>query len=56
MAFWARAFRIGGRLAPLLLVVLVASCGGSSEQYPQSTLHPKSDFTRMLDGVFMTTV
>ena len=57
MAFWARAFRIAGRLAPLVLVVLaVASCGGTSEQYPQSTLHPKSDFTRMLDGVFMTTV
>src|SRR5687768_13821991 len=57
MAFRARAFRTASRLAPLVLVVLaIASCGGTSEQYPQSTLHPKSDVTRMIDGVFMTTV
>ncbi|MEO8227683.1 MAG: cytochrome c oxidase subunit II [Gemmatimonadota bacterium] len=43
------------RVAPLLLVVavLLASCGGN---YPQSTLQPKADFARMIDGVFMNTV
>ena len=40
-------------LAPLLMVLAVAAC---AREYPQSTLSPKSDFTRMIDGVFMTTV
>jgi cytochrome c oxidase subunit II len=40
-------------LAPFLVVLAVAACG---QHYPQSTLSPKSDFTRMIDGVFMTTV
>src|SRR5918993_1982029 len=57
IAFGARAFRTARQLAPLLLVLLaIASCGGTSEQYPQSTLHPKSDFTTILDDVLMTTV
>jgi cytochrome c oxidase subunit 2 len=57
MAFRARFFRAVRRLAPVLLIALAfAACGGTSEQYPQSTLHPKADFTRMIDDVFMTTV
>ncbi len=57
MAFRARFFQAARRLAPVLLIALaLAACGGTSEQYPQSTLHPKADFTRMLDDVFMTTV
>lgn len=57
MAFRARFFQAARRLAPVLLIALAfAACGGTSEQYPQSTLHPKADFTRMLDDVFMTTV
>ncbi len=57
MAFRARFFQAARRLAPALLIALaLAACGGTSEQYPQSTLHPKADFTRMLDDVFMTTV
>jgi cytochrome c oxidase subunit 2 len=56
MAFWARATKTACRLAPATLIVLAAACGGTSTQYPQSTLHPKSDFTAILDGVFMITV
>ncbi|MGE5091997.1 MAG: cytochrome c oxidase subunit II [Bacillota bacterium] len=53
MAFRA-AVRRALRLAPFLIVLLVlAAC---AHEYPQSTLNPKSDFTRMIDGVFMTTV
>jgi cytochrome c oxidase subunit II len=42
------------RQAPFLLIALVlAACG---RDYPQSTLRPHSDITRMIDGVFMNTV
>lgn len=48
------AVRRALRVAPFLIVLLVlAACG---RDYPQSTLHPRSDFTRMIDGVFMNTV
>ena len=40
-------------LAPFVMVLALAAC---AHEYPQSTLSPKSDFTRMIDGVFMTTV
>src|SRR5687767_2953477 len=57
MAFWARAFQTARRLSPPLLIALTfTACRGTSEQYPQSTLHPKSELTAMIDGVFMTTV
>lgn len=57
MASWTRAARRIRWWAPVVLVSLaLAACGGTSEQYPQSTLHPKADFARMLDGVFMHTV
>jgi cytochrome c oxidase subunit 2 len=38
---------------PLLVIAVLAGCSG---KYPQSTLDPKTDFTRMVDDVFMTTV
>ncbi len=42
------------RQAPFLIIALVlAACG---RDYPQSTLRPHSDITRMIDGVFMNTV
>jgi cytochrome c oxidase subunit 2 len=45
------------RWVPAVLIPLaLAACLGTSAQYPQSTLHPKSDFTRLLDGVLMNTV
>ena len=50
MAFWARAFRTARRLTPILLIalaVVIAGCAGTSEQYPQSSLHPKSDMARI---------
>ncbi|HEX6090877.1 MAG TPA: cytochrome c oxidase subunit II [Gemmatimonadales bacterium] len=57
MAFWARAFHTARRVAPVLLIALaMAACGGTSAEFPQSTLHPKSDLTSTIDGVFMTTV
>jgi cytochrome c oxidase subunit 2 len=57
MTSWARAFGRTGRVAPFLVFALaLAACGGTSAEYPQSTLHPKADFARMIDGVFMTTV
>ena len=57
MTSWARAFGRTGRVAPFLVLALaLAACGGTSAKYPQSTLHPKADFARMIDGVFMTTV
>lgn len=37
----------------VLLLLVAAGCG---REYPQSTLDPHSDFTRMVDGVFMGTV
>jgi cytochrome c oxidase subunit 2 len=45
-----------GRLtrgAPLALIALITGC---AENYPQTTLLPKSDITRIIDSVFMTTV
>jgi cytochrome c oxidase subunit 2 len=39
---------------PLILLLVLVGC--SSKEYPQSTLDPKTDFTRMLDHIFMTTV
>ena len=57
MASWTRAARRIRWWASVVLVSLaLAACGGTSEQYPQSTLHPKADFARLLDGVFMHTV
>jgi cytochrome c oxidase subunit 2 len=57
MASWTRAARRLRWWAPVVLVSLaLVACGGTSEQYPQSTLHPKADFARILDGVFMNTV
>jgi cytochrome c oxidase subunit 2 len=57
MAFWARPFQTARRLAPVLAIALaMTACGGTSGDYPQSTLHPKSDLTSTIDGVFMTTV
>lgn len=40
-------------LLPVTLVLL-AACNAAS--YPQSTLHPQSEFTREIDGIFKTTV
>lgn len=57
MASWIRAAHLVKRWTPVLLMtVALAACSGTSGQYPQSTLHPQSEFARMLDGVFMTTV
>lgn len=39
---------------PLLLLLVVAGC--SSRDYPQTTLDPQTDFTTMIDDIFMTTV
>src|SRR5512139_979022 len=42
---------------PLLAVAaLAAACGGTTSQYPQSTLIPQGDFAAMVDEVFFTTV
>jgi cytochrome c oxidase subunit II len=54
MALTAAARRRALQVAPYLVLLLVlAACG---REYPQTTLSPKSDFTRMIDGVFMNTV
>jgi cytochrome c oxidase subunit 2 len=39
---------------PLLAMLVVAGC--TSDTYPNSTLEPKTEFTTMIDNVFMTTV
>ncbi len=39
---------------PLLVILIFAGC--TAGKYPQSTLNPKTDFTSMVDHVFMTTV
>jgi cytochrome c oxidase subunit 2 len=42
---------------PLIAVAaLAAACGGTTSQYPQSTLIPQGDFAAMVDEVFFTTV
>lgn len=43
------------RWVPLVLVAVLAACG-TADQFPQSTLHPKGDFAKMVDGVFRTTL
>lgn len=40
--------------SPVLLLA-VALLAGCAEHYPQSTLRPESDFTRLVDGLFRTT-
>ena len=39
---------------PLLVMLVLAGC--SSEKYPNTTLDPKTEFTTLIDDVFMTTV
>ena len=56
MALWTRVARRLRRVPAVLIPLALAACIGTSAQYPQSTLHPKSDFTRLLDGVLMNTV
>lgn len=57
MALWTRVACRFRRWVPAVLIPLAtAACIGTSAQYPQSTLHPQSDFTRLLDGVLMHTV
>src|SRR5678815_2207200 len=57
MALWTRvACRLRRWVPAVLIPLAAAACIGTSAQFPQSTLHPKSDFTRMLDGVLMNTV
>lgn len=45
-----------GLLLSLLPVALLLLAACSGEPFPQSTLHPQSEFTRDIDGIFMTTV
>ncbi|MFZ5623360.1 MAG: cytochrome c oxidase subunit II, partial [Gemmatimonadota bacterium] len=57
MSVWTIRRRKLWSLAPVFVaVLLLIASGASAEQYPQSTLHPKGDFARMVDGVFTTTV
>lgn len=57
MAFRARALQTLRRLTPVLpIALLLTACAGTSSEYPQSSLHPKSDLTGIIDGVFMNTV
>jgi cytochrome c oxidase subunit 2 len=39
---------------PLLVMLVIAGC--NTDTYPNSTLEPKTEFTTMIDDVFMTTV
>jgi cytochrome c oxidase subunit 2 len=39
---------------PLLVMLVVSGC--TAEKYPNTTLDPKTDFTALVDGIFMTTV
>jgi cytochrome c oxidase subunit 2 len=39
---------------PLLVLVLLAGC--SQDKYPHTTLDPQTEFTTLVDNVFMTTV
>lgn len=43
------------RVALLGLVLLVAACADSYPNYPQTTLDPRSDFTRLIDSLFRQT-
>lgn len=43
-------------LSPLVVALVTAGCGGTTAEYPQSTLIPQGDFAAMVDDVFMTTV
>ncbi len=57
MALWTRVACRSRRWVPAVLISLAtAACIGTSSKYPQSTLHPQSDFTRLMDGVLMNTV
>ncbi len=49
---WQRFLPVG--LLSLVLLGLAGCTDGS--KYPQSTLHPKGDFSALVDDVFMTTV
>lgn len=54
MALRPDTLRRIGRWVPVVMLALLVACSG--DQYPQSTLHPKGDFARMVDGVFRTTL
>src|SRR5690606_8050395 len=57
MALRARTLQTVRRVALVFLIALAfAACGGTSAEYPQSSLHPKSDLTTIIDNVFMNTV
>jgi cytochrome c oxidase subunit 2 len=47
------SFRRLARLAPALCLLLLAGC---AQNYPQTTLAPRGDFARLVDGLFRTTV
>jgi cytochrome c oxidase subunit 2 len=48
--------RSRSRLLPLAGLAALAVLSACTRNYPQTTLAPKSEFARMLDGVFMHTV
>jgi cytochrome c oxidase subunit 2 len=39
-----------------VLVAAIVGCAGTPAEYPQSTLHPRGDFARLVDELFSTTV
>jgi len=46
-------FRRLARFVPAICLLLLIGC---AENYPQTTLNPRGDFARMVDGLFRTTV